>query len=430
MILGFGQEGIDSYLALRKLFPQKVLAVADKKELKNFDKKTQAILTKDKNLKKHLGQNYLAKIGDYDLIIKAPGIPMKEQTSFLTSQTRIFFDNFPGLIIGVTGTKGKGTTSGLIYQILKTAGFKAFWLGNVGKPTFQYLLRSQPDHIAVYELSSHQLRDLKKSPQIAVFLNIFPDHLDYYGNFAEYQKAKANITTHQTKNDYLIYNSSDKSVSQIAKKSQARKIIFNPKKPLTPLEKLLKKHYQLKGDFNFLNLRAALGVVGLLGVSEKNILEAVKSFKGLPHRLEFSGKHKGIEFYDNSMATVPETTILDLKTFNGKAISLIVGGSEKGSDYTALAKEILKTSVKNLIILGQGTGQKIEEGVKLLPPPTKKEFNSFQARTMQEAVKICYKETPKNGICLLSPASASFNMFKDYKDRGKQFKKWARFYAS
>lgn len=439
LILGLAKEGIDSYLALRKMFPNKVLAVADKKEIGQFDKKTQTLLAKDKNLKKYFGPSYLAKAGEYDLIIKTPGISRKELNSFLqgrsltpsssqiTSQTEIFFDNFPGLIIGVTGTKGKGTTSGLIYQILKTAGFKAFWLGNVGNPVMRYLLKAKPDHIAVYEISAQQLQGLKKSPQIAVFLNLFSDHLDYFANFQEYAKAKANITTHQTKNDLLIYNGSDPLVKKIARQSTALQIAFSKAK-LKIVEDIINlKEIPLQGEFNRLNVLAAILATAPFNIPKEKIKKAIKTFRNLPHRLEFAGKYRGIEFYNNSMATIPETTILDLQTFNGKPISLIVGGSEKGSDYSLLAKKIAKSSVKNLIILGQGTGQKIKEGVKLLPK--RKEFHSFLAQTMREAVKICYQQTPKNGVCLLSPASASFNMFKDYQDRGEQFKKWVKKYG-
>jgi len=293
------------------------------------------------------------------------------------------------------------------------------------------LLKAKPQDVFVYELSSHQLQNLKKSPQIAVFLNILQDHLDYYENSQEYEKAKANITLHQTKNDYLIFNSLDKKVKQIANKSKAIKIPFSSNTQLTPFERSLKKCYGLKGDHNFLNLRAALKVAELFKVKPDIIKMAVKNFKGLPHRLEYIGKFQGIEFYDNSMATIPQSTILDLQTFNGKEISLIVGGSDKGSDYNELAKEIIKNSVKNLIILGQGTGQKIlkefEGGVKLLPG-RREELNSFQTGSMKEAAKICYEQTPKNGVCLLSPASASFNLFIDYKDRGKQFKKYVKWY--
>jgi len=473
LILGLGKEGIDSYLALRKLFPSQVFGIADKKVMQNFDKQTQNLLKKDKNLKLHLGENYLETIGpirnaasngvkDYDVIIKTPGISPKALGSFgvkepsafvITSQTKIFFDNFSGIIIGVTGTKGKGTTSSLIYSILKEAGIKTKLVGNIGNPVFQLLLKTQPSlqgsdpcqtyrdltpvtasaaPVFVYELSGHQLQELKKSPCIAVFLNLFTDHLDYYRNFSEYQKAKENIFIHQTKNNTLIYNKDDKLVGKMIKKAKAKKIPFSLKTPLTTFEQQLKKNFRLAGDFNFANLRAALKVAEIFKIPQTTIIKAVKKFRGLPHRLEFIGKYKGIEFYNNSMATIPETTILDLQTFNGKNISLIAGGSDKGSDYKGLAKTISQTSVKNLIILGQDTGQKIlnviKEGVKLLP--ARKEFHSFQTRTMREAVKICYEKTPERGVCLLSPASASFNLFKDYQDRGNQFKKWVKFYGS
>ncbi|MCX6790815.1 MAG: hypothetical protein NTV62_01305 [Candidatus Gribaldobacteria bacterium] len=248
-------------------------------------------------------------------------------------------------------------------------------------------------------------------------------------NFQEYQKAKENITAHQKNSDFLIYNSDDKSVSQIAQKTKAQKLPFN-RNLILELKKIIKpSENPLVGEFNLMNILAGVLVVRVLGVADSQIKKGVKLFKPLPHRLEFVGKFKGIEFYDNSMATIPETTILDLATFNGKPISLIVGGSEKGSDYTNLAKKILETQVKNLIILGQGTGQKILERVKLIPQQ-RNEFNSFQVKSMEAAVRVCYEKTPKNGVCLLSPAAASFNLFKDYKERGELFKKNVKKFAT
>ena len=432
-ILGFGKEGRDTYFGLRKLFPDKFLGIADQNKFSIFNFQFSKLLKNDKNIKLHLGENYLNAVGDYDLIIKTPGISSKALGGFepmpssaFTSQTEIFFENFPGIIVGITGTKGKGTTSSLIYSILKQAGLKVFLGGNIGKPVFQYLLKAKPEHIFVYELSSHQLQNLKKSPQIAVFLNILQDHLDYYKNQTDYEKAKANITKYQTKNDYLIFNFQDQKIKKIAQASKAVKIPFSLTKKSDLFKIISQKDTTLKGDFNLLNIMASVEVAKIFKVENKFIKQGIKSFKGLPHRLEYIGKFKGIEFYNNSMATIPEATILDLKTFNGQPISLIIGGSDKGSDYKELAKKISKSSVKNLIILGQGTGQTIVKHCKGRPCNN---IAIFQTESMQEAIRVCYGKTPKNGVCLLSPASASFNIFKDYQDRGEQFKKFVKHYA-
>lgn len=438
LILGLGEEGIDNYLALRNIFPDKTLAVADKNPLKAREEKIRKIKTKDKNLELFFGKSYLEKLRAYDVIIKTPGIPQKTFEEFLkkntviTSQTEIFFDNFKGTIVGVTGTKGKGTTSSLIYEILKHNHKRVYLGGNIGKPVFQYLLKSKSEDIFIYELSSHQLQYLKKSPKVAIFLNILEDHLDYYKNAKEYEKAKANITIHQTKNDYLIFNSQDQKVKQIAKKSQAKKIPFSLSRKEVFLKNIGKENINLIGDFNILNVMAAVEAGKVLGASETNIEKALKNFKGLPHRLEFIGRYKDIDFYDNSMATIPEVTILDLETFKDRSVSLIAGGSDKGCDYRELAKKILKSSVENFIALGEGTGEKIIkeiEKIDKISSKQKREFHIWRNKTMKQAVKICFETTPKNGICLLSPASASFNLFKDYKDRGEQFAKFAYFYA-
>ncbi len=436
LILGFGKEGIDNYLALRRLFPGQIFGIADKKEIKEFDKKTQGFLKKNKKIKLHLGNNYLKNLNQYDIILRTPGIPDKVFKKFvdpqakITSQTEIFFDNFDGIIIGITGTKGKGTTASLIFNILKTAGIKTKLLGNIGQPVLQSLITIQKAKgkkpIIIYELSSHQLQGLKKSPCIAVFLNLFKDHLDYYRSFNEYQKAKENIFIHQTKSNLLIYNADDPILRKIVLKSKAKKIGFS-KKHLANLKKIISlKDIPLKGDFNYLNVLAAIIIAKQFNISDKKIKQSIKNFKGLEHRLEFIGKYRSIEFYNDSMATIPEVATLALKAFKGNTATLIVGGSDKGSDYHEFAKEIVKNKVKNLIILGRGTGEKILELAKLTP---RKKFNYFLANSMKEAVKIAYQKTPKGKVCLLSPGSASFNLFQDYQDRGSQFKKYVKQYA-
>ena len=420
-IVGFAREGRNTLLALQKLFPKKKIAVFDQKQ----------------------GKDYLKTLKNFDTIFKTPGIPLSQIKPFvsrgavITSQTEIFFDNFPGLIIGITGTKGKGTTATLIYEILKQAKLATFLGGNIGQPVFKQLLKAKPTDIFVYELSSHQLQGIRKSPQIAVFLNLFPDHLDYYKNFTEYKKAKEAICKYQTENDFFIYNSQDKTAREFAETTKAKKIAFDKIK--------LKVKMQLKGDFNLLNAKAAFAVANLLKVGEGQIKKTISNFKGLEHRLEYVGKYKGIDFYNDSMSTLPEVAIAALKALP-QTETLICGGSDKGSDYKAMARQIIKSKVKNLIILskkkgkGRGdNGETDETGSKLLKELVQGQTPYHLVRglplyqtivgTMKEAVRIAFAKTAPGKTCLLSPGSASFNLFKDYQERGNLFKKFIKQYG-
>jgi len=394
LILGFGKEGRDALVFLRKLFPKKVIGIADKKE---------SIKNNIKNTKLHLGEDYLKALKEYDIVIKSPGVPFKiiplSQRKKITSPTEIFFENFKGKIIGITGTKGKSTTSFLIYQILKSKKKKVHLLGNIGKPPLSSLFTLSKKDLIVYELSAHQLFNLKTSPHIALLLNIYPEHLDYYENFQQYIKAKSNITKYQTENDYLIYNASDPIIKKIAKKSKAKKI---------PIEG--KSYYEL-------DLEAAKKVGEIFNIS------LPKKLKFLPHRLEFIGEFKGIKFYNDSLSTIPQSTIFALQTLGEKVESLIAGGYDRGVSFKELARKIKESNVKNLILFPQ-TGKKILKELKKLK--IKRKINYFFVKKMKQAVEICYKNTKKGKICLLSPASPSFGLFKDYRERGNLFKKYVK----
>jgi len=423
LILGFGREGRDSLRFLKKLFPEKVIGVADQKQfpISNFQ------FTKTKW---HLGKNYLKALKNYDIIIKSPGIPAKILRKFrrasqiITSQTEIFFENCPGKIVGITGTKGKSTTASLIYKILKEGGIKAHLVGNIGKPVLNLLFSATPRDVYVYELSSHQLMNLKKSPQIAVFLNIYPEHGDYYQNFKEYLNAKANITRYQKKEDFLVYNSEDKIVEEIAKKSQAKKIPFDA----TKYEFItnIRNKIPLIGKFNLKNIMAAIAVGKIFGVSDRNIKRAIKKFKSLSHRLEFVGKYKGIEFYNDSLATIPEATIEAIDALGKNLETIILGGYERGQDFKNLARKILESEIET-VILFPTTGERIFKEIE--KKRKKRKLKYFFTEKMEEAVRFAYQNTKRGRICLLSPASASFNLFKDYKERGNLFKKWIKIFA-
>ena len=441
LILGFGREGRDTFLFLRKLFPNKVLGIADR------DKNIKNQKSKIKKAKWHLGENYLKALKNYDVVIKSPGIPFKilpkSALKKIITQTEIFLENCPGKIIGITGTKGKSTTTSLIYKILKDGGIKAHLVGNIGKPVLNLFpsptkwdegrdeaklqrpfSATQKDSnppatlppkgrapVYVYELSSHQLYNLKKSPRIAVFLNIYPEHLDYYRNFKEYVRAKANITRYQTKDDYLIFNSGDKLVKEIAKKSKAKKI-------------------PIKGEYYDLNRASARAVGKIFKIPSKIIEKAIREFKPLPHRLELVGTFKGITFYNDALSTIPETAILAMEALGKRVQTIFLGGFDRKIDFKKLAKSVLENkNIKN-VILFPTTGEKIWKALRLASPAQGKKLpKHFFVDNMPEAVKLAYQNTQKGKICLLSCASTSFSIFRDYKEKGNLFKKYVKKYS-
>ena len=417
LILGFGREGMDNFRFLRKIFPEKVLGVGDQKKI-------QIPKSKFQKVKLHLGKNYLKALKDYDVIIKSPGIPFKilpkSVLSKVTTQTEIFFENCPGKIVGITGTKGKSTTASMIYEILKAGGIRAHLVGNIGKPVLNLLFSATPKDVYVYELSSHQLYNLKKSPQIAIFLNIYPEHLDYYKNFREYVRAKANIARYQTKDDYLIYNAGDKIVREIAKKSKIeltqkakgkKRISFS-----SPAKKI-----PVRGKYYELNKAAARAVGKIFKVPSKIIDKAIKEFKYLPHRLELVGTFRGITFYNDALATIPEATMTAIDSLGPRVQTIMLGGFERNIDFKNLAKKVLQSKIKT-VILFPTTGERIwKEIMKLSRGRGVPEH--FSTDNMRDAVKLAYRHTGKRKICLLSTASSSFSIFRDYKEKGNLFKK-------
>lgn len=416
LILGFGREGNATYNYLKKHYPHLKIDTADQKD----------------------GENYLDTLKNYDVIIKSPGIPYlpeilqaKNLGKTITSATKIFFDKFSGKIIGITGTKGKSTTASLIYQVLKEGGVNVHLIGNIGKPVLDLLDKLKETDVVVFELSSFQLADLSKSPHIAVMTNIYPEHLDHHGDFSNYLKSKNNITAFQSEKDYLIYNEDNPELKVISQKTKANKIPFS-KKDYQMVESLVQKDaIPLLGDFNLLNIIPAIIIGRLFKVSDNKIEKAIINFNPLPHRLEFAGEFKGIRFYNDSLATNPQATIVALQTLGKNAETLIAGGYDRGLDFAVLGEAIAKSKIKTLILFPD-TGEKILRAVKSAKCPPKARFakgdkvQSFRTDNMEEAVKKAYEVTAPGKIVLLSPASSSFNLFKDYADRGSQFRDWVK----
>lgn len=448
LILGFGREGQSSYFLIRRLLPEKNLGIADKVKFDALDNKIKNIVKRDRKVDLHFGNTYLKSLGSYDLVIKTPGIPnklkeiaeAKKRGVEFTSQTKIFFEECAGIIIGITGTKGKSTTASLIFNILKKAGIKAVLLGNIGKPPLDYIFKDSLKTHFVFELSSHQLSDMTKSPHIAVLLNIYQEHLDYYENYNEYFEAKKNIARFQNNNDVFIYNFDDKNLRGVTKITGANVFSFSKvykkdafvsegelyvrdKKNVLGIMKTNK--INLRGPHNLNNVLASILVARQLNVAIKNIKKGIRSFKALPVRLEEIGKFGGIIFVLDALATIPEATIAALGAYSGKVETLICGGFDRGQNFRELAGEIIKQKVANLVLF-PSTGAKIWEEVYKLSAGKKDLPKHYSVNNMKEAINICFKVTSKGKVCLLSAASSSFSVFKNYEEESDLFRKYVR----
>lgn len=420
LILGYGREGQSVHQYLLKNYSDLKIAVADQKQNLKVPHKTLAFL----------GNGYLSYLSDFDTVIRSPGIPFAtKELQFaikngvhVTSSTNIFFAAFPGQVIGVTGTKGKSTTASLITQILKTKYPDVKLAGNIGKPILEYLNEITEKTLFVFELSSHQLEDCHYSPYLAVILNIFPEHLDYYADIDCYYQAKTQIVKFQNPNDQVVFDAQNDISLKLANLSRGIKhpVYSNLEtlKQLIPLKEL-----SLLGDGNYKNIAMAMAVGRIFNINNSQIHQALKNFQPLPHRLEFIGNINGIKFYNDSLATVPEATIHALNALGNDVQTLIVGGFDRGLDFSKLAKTINEHSGLKNLILFPTTGEKIFAEIIKLNPQNLTRFQKLAANSMPEAVALAFKNTSQNKICLLSPACASFNLFKDYADRGDQFRK-------
>ncbi len=432
LILGFGKEGKDTLAFLRRLFPDKVIGIADiknqKLNIKNQNNKSK--------IKIYFGEDYLKAIGEYDVVIKTPGIPIhlpETEKAFkegkITSQTEIFLSNCPGTVIGITGTKGKSTTTSLIHNILKTAGLKTHLVGNIGKPVLSLLFLASKNDFYAYELSCHQLYNIKKSPHISVFLNVFPEHLDYYTNIKEYALSKLNIALWQDENDFLVFNPQNEELKKLISRNpiKSKKIDFNSVR----VENFLKaSEVPLMGEFNLKNVKASIVVAKILGISDKNITKGIKTFKPLSHRLEYIGLYKGIKFYNDSLSTISETTMAAIDTFGKDLETIFLGGFDRNLTFDNLVKKIIESDIKTLILFPT-TGEKIWKTLRRFAPQGKPNNlpKAFFVDNMKEGVSLAYKHTSKGKICLLSTASTSFSIFKDYKEKGNLFKKYVKIFG-
>lgn len=399
------------------------------------------------------GENYLDGLENFDIVFRSPSfyfndpalLAAKSKGVFVSTQIQLFFDLCPCKIIGVTGTKGKGTTSSLIFSILeKNAKLqisndkiapKIFLAGNIGYPAITLIPEIKEDDIVVLELSNFQLADLTKSPDVAVVTNLYVDHLDYHQSISEYHAAKLNILAHQKIGDLAVLNSSstfdqtdlDTISSEIEYfgHNYEKAIVLNNSVILDPAGRDIEicsiDEINLYGEHNLENIAAASIVCDYFGVPSEVISTTVKDFVGLPHRLEFVDEINGIKFINDSFATNPEPTMAAIRSFDAPKI-MILGGSSKGADFYDLAKTIADTNIDSVVLMGK-EGYRIRGS--LLDADYRGEILNH-VLTIDDVVLAAYRAAKKGDVVIFSPACASFDMFKNYKDRGKKFKQAVR----
>ena len=460
-ILGIGTEGLaltdflfdkaEKITILDKMPEEKIAERLQGEELTQFKR-----VLADDNMAKVFGENYLDNLSDFDTIFRSPGISAcnqkireaKEAGAEISSQLKLFFDLCPCPIIGVTGTKGKGTTASLISEMLKKQHAdnsiqitenrpQVYLAGNIGYPAITLIPEIKEDDIVILELSSFQLMDLEKSPHIAVVTNLSEDHLDYHADVEEYRGAKFNILKYQSKNDFAVLNKKSTFANELLDQIVSTKKYFSSTDSgsdaavrkienedwviLDPENRNIKicrsSDIILFGRHNLENIAAAALVADIMGAGSKEISAAAREFAGLSHRIEFVAEIDGVKYINDSYATNPEPTMAAIRSFLEPKI-LILGGSSKGADFSALAR-IISSSDAPAVVLIDPEGQKIKQSLV---------DNSYKGKVLEggkdikEIVGQAKAEAKPGDVVLMSPACASFGMFKNYKDRGEEFK--------
>lgn len=399
---------------------------------------------KEYNFKYFLGKGNLENLKGFDLIFRSPSclptkpelLAEKERGAIITTEIEQLMKMAPCKVIGITGSDGKTTTTTLTYNILKDAGYNVFLGGNIGIPLFTKLNEITPNSIIVLELSSFQLMEMEVSPDIVAITNITPNHLNVHKDYQEYIDSKKNIFIHQKQNGILVLNADNELTKACRNEAQGKVIMFSSTQKLEngyivedgiikKCEDGIRRHIigteelKLKGIHNFQNVCTALALTESL-VSTDDALKTIKEFSGVSHRLELVRTVDGVEWYNDSASTSPTRGISALNAFNNKEIILIAGGADKNLDYTPIGKTIVD-KVKTLILIGQTAG-KIYNAVKQELEIQNKELDIHECATFEESMALAKKIAKPGQVVLFSPASTSFDMFKDMYDRGNKFK--------
>ena len=440
LILGFGMEGYSTYSLIRRHLPNQKVYVSDANP-KAYDKFEDVL--KDANVHILSQDEYLKNLENYDVIMKTPGLSFKDVDTSkfidkIKSQIELFLEFVDVFTIGVTGTKGKSTTSSLIYDIISKQRDDVHLLGNIGVPLFDEIDKLTENSIVVLELSSHQLEFVQVTPNVAILLNLFEEHLDHYKSYEHYINAKLNICRYQKSEDYFLYSIDNECLREHVEKmgdlkQNVYEISLEGNSKINVNDKLVVRREnmavtedgevlytdsedrQILGDHNFNNIMFAMTVAKIMNLDLKKANEDIYNFKPLEHRMEFVGEIDGVKYYNDSIATIPASTINGVETLKN-VNTLIIGGMDRGIDYTEFAAFLGNTDIEHLICLPD-TGWKIADMV------VNENMEKYIVHNMEEAVRFAKEVTKKGTCCLLSPAASSYGFFKNFKERGNLFKK-------
>ena len=404
LILGFGREGRSTLRFLNQYLPEAEVAVADQNEMEGVT---------------YFGDHYLDAMHDYDIVIKTPGISLKDvdtQGIDITSQTDLFLGQFHTQTIGITGTKGKSTTTSLIHHLLKASGHDALLTGNIGIPCFDVMEQIKPESIVVFELSAHQLEYVHDSPKVGVLLNVFEEHLDHFGTFERYQSAKFNLLRFMGEEDYaVVHDSLLMDILEIG----VNNVVFSRMEFDIDEEAL-----PVLGHHNLMNVKAALCACAAYGIDPDEVIPHLYTFKPLEHRLERVGTFGGVTFVNDSISTIPQATIAACETLH-KVDFLLLGGFDRDIDYAPLADYMVQHPVPHLLFTGKA-GERMrklmkDRGVASL---------LVDYHNMEEAFAYLSAHAHEGDVCLLSPAASSYDQYKNFEQRGSKFKSLANHFRS
>lgn len=447
LVLGLGREGRSSLRMIRKAGGYKELAVADQNPVDTKDS--------GEDIPVISGEKYLEKefLDSYDVVFKTPGIVLLQNVENykcrFVSQTGLFIKKFRSQIVGITGTKGKSTTSTLLYHILKESGEDVVLAGNIGIPVFDIAEDITVGEVIVLELSCHQLEYLTVSPHIAVLLNLYEEHLDHYGTMAAYVRAKQNIYAWQDKEDLLFCNmeflpgreveGAGADSACVPCKGEVISAVLIPEGE-SPTGRgdievagnairyrgsglhIPEQGISLIGQHNYFDIAVVYGLCKEFSLTDEQFLKGLCSYKTLPHRLQYLGIKNGIRFYDDSISTIGETTIQALESIKN-AGSVLIGGMDRGVDYDQLEEYLAGSSVKHIILM-EATGKRIYGEIKEHYPTLFKSGRLCLVEHLKEAVELAGKLGEEGSACILSPAAASYGIFKNFEERGEVFKKY------